>query len=85
MTEQSETKPEAEAASGLPTQSPEDAMKRLAGIPKTPEELEAEREANEKERLEKGKVAAPVEATPAEQQVQPQQQPEEPAPNPTNP
>lgn len=51
-----------EQPTGEPTQSPEDVLKRMAGIPKTPEELEAEREAIEKERLEKGKVPAPVEA-----------------------
>lgn len=33
-----------------PTQSPEDALKRLSGVPKTAEELEAEREAAEEER-----------------------------------
>jgi hypothetical protein len=59
VTEQSETKPE--APSGAPTQSPEDVMKRIAGIPKTPEELEAEREAMEQERLEKTRVPGPVE------------------------
>jgi len=67
-----------------PTQSPEDVMKRMAGIPKTPEELEAEREAMEKERLERGRVPGPLGQTgeetepkpvPAEQQTQPQQQP----------
>lgn len=34
-----------------PTQSPEDVMLRMAGVPKTPEELEAERQAIENERL----------------------------------
>jgi hypothetical protein len=33
-----------------PTQSTEDAVLRLTGVPKTPEELEAEREAAEEER-----------------------------------
>jgi hypothetical protein len=40
-------------------QSPEDVMNRLAGIPKTPEELEAEREALEEERKQKLLVAQP--------------------------
>jgi hypothetical protein len=49
-----------------PTQSPEDAMLRLAGVPKTPEELEAEREANEKERLERGRVPGPLGGPPGQ-------------------
>ena len=54
-----------------PTQSPEDVMKRMAGIPKTPEELEAEREAMEKERLEKGKVPAPTPPQPGPTEPEP--------------
>jgi hypothetical protein len=46
-----------EQPTSAPTQSPEDVMKRMAGIPKTPEELEAEREAMEEER--KAKMVQP--------------------------
>jgi hypothetical protein len=52
----------------MPTQSPEDTLDRISGVPKTPEQLEAERQAMDQERADQRRVeapSAPVAPTPA--------------------
>lgn len=66
----------------LPTQSPEDAALRMAGVPKTAEELEAERVAVEEARKSQLAAAAgenqpqPGPTPPPEPQTEPAPEPE---------
>jgi hypothetical protein len=71
MTEHKDPVPEQTTPTQQPTQSVEDAQARQAGIPKTPEELEAEREAMEKARLEQYQPATPPEARPSGSEAEP--------------
>jgi hypothetical protein len=78
MTEHKDPVPEQTTPTQQPTQSVEDAQARQAGVPKTPEELEAEREAMEKERLaphqtstQTGAVSEPPRTPPAQPETKP--------------
>jgi hypothetical protein len=81
MTENPE--PVQPAQTQQPTQSVEDTMKRLAGVPKTADELEAEREAIEEER--EGRFAESRQPAPGTQTTSPNDSEPIPQPGPTPP
>jgi hypothetical protein len=82
MTEQP-NEPVQPAQTQNPTQSPEDVMLRMAGVPKSPEELEAERQAIEDER--QGRFAESRQPAPGTQTTSPNDAAPIPGPTPPEP